>query len=197
MAGSSELPCSYWGVVAELASRFGQLLPSNHSGLQICTVSSELDEAMRVPSGDPLSLTYFAPGTHKGPSTPNPAPCHYISPGPPPRSCVHRAVTWWWGGPLKCSGTGRCGVVRGPCGCQVPRDDGAPTCTPKTSGREIGRPRRIKHRIGMPAIGEDRIPPEEPLAEDATSQGDPPCCQPYDDCPSRNPMGRWPGHCQV
>jgi hypothetical protein len=31
------------------------------------------------------------PGTHKGPSTPNSAPCHYISPGPPPRSYVHRA----------------------------------------------------------------------------------------------------------
>src|SRR5712692_3835917 len=65
------------------------------------------------------------PGTHKGPSTPNLPPCHYISPGPPPRACVHRAVTWWWGGPPKCSGTGRCGVVRGPCGCQVACHDGA------------------------------------------------------------------------
>ncbi len=38
-----------------------------------------------------------APGTHKGPSTPNPAPCHYISPDLPPRSRVHRAVAWGWG----------------------------------------------------------------------------------------------------
>jgi hypothetical protein len=65
---------------------------------------------------------------HKGPPHPLPTPCHYISHGPPPRSCSHRAIVWWWGSFPKCSGTGRCGVVRGPCGCQAsPFDASQPT----------------------------------------------------------------------
>ncbi len=64
----------------------------------------------------------LVPGTHKGPSTPNPAPCHYISSGPPPRSCVHRTVACWWGGPRNVVARGgvewcgalvgaRCGII--------------------------------------------------------------------------------------
>src|SRR5712692_10101453 len=44
----------------------------------------------------------------------HPSPCHYISPGPPPRASVHRAVACWWGGPPKCSGTGLLGGRGGP-----------------------------------------------------------------------------------
>jgi len=68
----------------------------------------------------------LAPGTHKGPSTPNPAPCHYISPGPPPRSYVHRAVAWWEGGVLRnVVARGGWEDVGGPCGCQAARHNEA------------------------------------------------------------------------
>ncbi len=64
----------------------------------------------------------LVPGTHKGPSTPNPAPWShdesgtYTSSGPPPRSCVHRTVAWWWGGPRNVvarGGVERCGALVG------------------------------------------------------------------------------------
>src|SRR5260370_1057199 len=65
-------------------------------------------------------------------------------------------------------------------------------CTCRGDSLPIRRPDRINYRIGIPGINEDRIVPEQPLTEDATSQGYPHCCQPYDDGPSRNPTGSWP-----
>ncbi len=71
-----------------------------------------------IPAPRPLSLTHLGdptPGTHKGPSAPDPAPCHYISPGPlapPSRSPCHRLVVGRR--PSRCSGTGWCGWAVGP-----------------------------------------------------------------------------------
>src|SRR6266571_4579126 len=37
-----------------------------------------------------------------------------------PHSRTHHTVVWWRGGSPKCSGTGGCRWVGGPCGCQAP-----------------------------------------------------------------------------
>ncbi len=96
-----------------------------------------------LPSLPDTFCNRLVPGTHKGPSAPNPAPCHYISPVPPPR-LVPTAPSPVVGRSPKCSGTGRCGVVWGPCGCQA---QGKPKYVGERES--LPRPPRVK-RVGLP-----------------------------------------------
>ncbi len=60
------------------------------------------------------------PGTHKGPPRPpsHPVPLHFGGRRPPTKR--QRGTREGEArGNAKCSGTGRCGVVWGPCGCQA------------------------------------------------------------------------------
>ena len=60
------------------------------------------------------------PGTHKGPSTPNRPPCHYISYGLSPRPCgLPRRRLGWGGVPQHVVARGGWVDVGGPCGCQA------------------------------------------------------------------------------
>ncbi len=63
-------------------------------------------------------------------------PCHYISYGPSPRPCgpPHRRLGW--GGPSKCSGTGRLGGRGGPLWVPGLTTHAACTPTPNVSGTE-------------------------------------------------------------
>jgi hypothetical protein len=95
-------------------------------------------ESFSVPGtfrGDPT------PGTHKGPSTPNLAPCHYMSPGPPTlpsRSPCHRLVG---GASLKMCGTGWCGWAVGPLWVPGP-----------TTRRLMHRPKKCQGESSHPCI---------------------------------------------
>src|SRR6266702_282910 len=77
------------------------------------------------PPTSPRATTCCMPGTRNGPSTPNLTPCHYMlyawhpqgpihpQPHPVPLHVVHpcsharRAIVWWRGGSLTCSGAGK------------------------------------------------------------------------------------------
>jgi hypothetical protein len=74
-----------------------------------------------------------APGTRKGPSTPNPTPCHYISPGLRPAQ-VSTALLFG-GGAVSRNVVARGGWVDvgGPCGCQAPAPPGSLVSTTAAS----------------------------------------------------------------
>jgi len=70
---------------------------------------------------------FVEPGTHKGPTSPNLTPCHYMSNLPAP-SHGHRAGIWGGGLP-KCSGTGMWGCVAGPLWVPSGLSHGCGLCT--------------------------------------------------------------------
>jgi hypothetical protein len=91
--------------------------PPRGLAMPILSISSLLNAGRAA-----LSLTYFGSPCAWHPQgpihpQPSPVPLHLAWPTTP-LVCPPR-VAWRWGGPPKCSGTGRCGVVGGPCGCQA------------------------------------------------------------------------------